>query len=157
KVVVGSDSYSLDVFDGVGTFTLLTGLSCARRRPAMVTLPSGDVMVAGGDCDGTLQPPEGNSQIFNGTKLSSNTSMPKGHAWFDPVTLPTGRVLAVGGRDGSTTVKGIQSAEYWSAGSWLGIGALDTGRFDATATVLANGKVLVAGGVTGDTSSATSS
>ena len=64
--------------------------------------------------------------------------------------LPTGEILVTGGlNDHPFFGESLTSAQTFdpSSGSWSGVGSLSTGRYDHSATQLADGGVLIAGGV----------
>ena len=65
-----------------------------------------------------------------------------------PTLLPNGKVLAVGGETNGPSASFVASVELYDpvAGTWAITNALNSLRFQHTATLLPNGKVLVTGG-----------
>jgi Kelch motif len=143
------------VLDSVELYSPETGkwragtmLLVARAQGgAAVLLPSGSVLVAGGDGGGDQM--LASAELYDPTTGSRTTgAMSTTRAEFASTLLADGRLLAVGGFDVPGTGKLLSSAEIYdtSAAAWLGAGAMDSARFDFTATLLGDGRVLVTGG-----------
>ena len=119
-------------------------LGQAREAHRAVLLPSGQVLVAGGesaiDCLATAQlyDPVNNTWTSTGPMNSKR-------AIFTLTLLPSGKVLAAAGTDCSGA---LSSAEIYdpNTGTWSAAGNLVHSRWFQSATVLLNGKVLIAGG-----------
>lgn len=117
-----------------------------REVASVVTLPSGRVLLSGGD-DGnfalstaTLYLPSTNTFI-----AANSMSTPRTEALG--VLLQDGTVFVAGGVDASLTT--LNTAEIYNPATdtWsLTTGTMITGRANHTTTLLANGKVLITGG-----------
>jgi hypothetical protein len=156
---------SAELFDpagngGAGAFTATGSLGNARMFHTASVLPSGLVLVAGGEglagaslASAELFDPAGNagSGSFAGT-----ASLATARDSHTASVLPTGKVLLAGGyRGGATFGDILASAELFDpagnagAGSITATGSLVTARQGGfTASVLPSGKVLIAGGYT---------
>jgi Kelch motif/Galactose oxidase, central domain len=114
---------------------------------AAVLLNTGLVLIAGGDGGGDHM--LASAELYDpATGTRGTGAMGTTRAEFSSSILPDGRVLAVGGFDVPGTGKLLSSAELYdpAAGTWLSAGAMDSARFDFTATLLRDGRVLVTGG-----------
>ena len=145
-----------ELFDpAAGRWNATGQLNEPRRGHATAILSDGRVLVAGG------RNPEGNptasAEIFNpaaGT-WSLTGPMSMGRIGHSMTTLADGRVLVAGGTSAGTgtagggqTIRPESSAEIFDprTGTWTATPAMSTGRFEHTATALADGKVLMVGG-----------
>jgi hypothetical protein len=119
-------------------------MGTARENHTATLLPSGQVLVAGGDQNGLfltsaeLYDPATGSWAATGslaTRRSSHTA----------TLLPSGQVLVAAGLG---TSGHLSSAELYdpASGTWSSTGSLVFPRFAHTATLLLSGKVLVVGG-----------
>lgn len=126
-----------------------TGLmSAARSLHSATLLPSGKVLVAGGEPD--PPPALASAELFDpdaGTWLATG-NMPTPSFEHTATLLPNGLVLVAGGFKYFVP---IASAKLYdpASGTWSPTADLATARFCHSATLLPNGKVLVAGGSTG--------
>jgi hypothetical protein len=140
-----------------GTFAPTESLHTARYFHTATLLPSGEVLVAGGnDVNGS---PLASAELYNPAKgaWSVTGSMATGRGEGSTATLlPNGKVLVVGGTD----INGfcLDAAELYnpSTGRWTSTGSMNQPRCHHTATLLSNGNLLVAGGTTSYESATTS-
>lgn len=129
------------------TVWVTTGsLNVARAGHAATLLPSGKVLVVGGDSR--------TSELYDPATGKWTLSGALGVSRYDVTVtlLNNGQVLAVGGdRDESSaqSLGLLGTCELYdpATGTWRRTGSLDTPRAGFTATLLPNGEVLVAGGV----------
>jgi hypothetical protein len=103
-------------------------------------LPSGKVLIAGGDALGTAELYDPDSATFTATG-----SMSVARSDHTATLLPSGKVLIAGG-------DALGTAELYDpvAGTFTATGSMAVARGGHTATLLDTGKVLIAGGM-GDT------
>jgi uncharacterized repeat protein (TIGR01451 family) len=122
-------------------WTRAQGTSVSSAAHSVTLLPSGRVLVSGGESGGYLAL----AQVFDPSRdewrgVGSMTAV-AGHS--RAVALPTGRVLVVGGC-GSSAPAPAETFDP-ASGTWAPAGASRTGH-GASFTLLPNGKVLAAGG-----------
>lgn len=123
------------------------GLATAREYHTATLLPSGKVLVAGGqNSSGLLMSAELYDPASN--SWSAAGSLSTARIQHTATMLPSGKVLIAGGQGSSSA---IASAELYDPASntWSAAGSLATARTAHTATLLLSGKVLVAGGFNG--------
>ncbi len=148
-----------EVYDPTSKAWSATGaMSQPRRGASVVLLGDGRVLVAGGVAGPTLL---SSAEIYDptGGRWSSTGSMTIPRLGGTLTLLPGGRVLAAGGTTtgGQTgtgagqTISPSATAEIFdpATGTWSSTGSMVAGRFEATATALADGRVLVVGGLGG--------
>ena len=139
-------SWLAPLADGGDNFAVTGPLTTARNSHSATLLPSGKVLVVGGNGqNGVLA----SAELFNpstGT-WSSTGALVTGRFQHTTTLLPNGKVLMVGGYASNF----LASAELYDpgTGTWSETGALGSMRYRHTATLLANGKVLVVGGYNG--------
>jgi N-acetylneuraminic acid mutarotase len=127
------------------TWSSVGSLATARGNHAAALLPSGKVLVAGGDSDGI--------HIFSSAEIydpatktwSAAGAMTTAREVPTSILLASGRVLVVGGSNGGTE---LASAELYdpNTNTWSTTGSLTTERYSHALVLLPSGKVLVAGG-----------
>jgi WD40 repeat protein len=157
-LVVGGHSGLSIVSDGVtvataeiydpaeGTWASTGSLIQGRSSHTATVLPSGKVLVAGGEVEGEVG--GASAEVYDpatGTWASTG-SLAHGRSSHTATLLPSGKVLVVGGCcDGGAY---LASAEVYdpATGTWASTGSLAQARSSHTATLLLNGTVLVAGG-----------
>jgi WD40 repeat protein len=128
-----------------GTWTATGSLGGTRWIHTATLLPSGKVLVAGGQGSGgylasaELYDPESGTWTATG-------SLGIAHCCPAATLLPDGRVLLVGGLNSSGA---LASAELYdpTSGNWTATGSLATARNFPNLTLLPNGNVLSAGGI----------
>lgn len=159
-LVVGGNSggttsvATVQLFDGVSSWTTLGSLSSAREGHTATALANGNVLVVGGR----------NGSTTLSTTLLFNTSSGSG-SWSSAGTLSTARqahratllpaaivkngsVLVTGGRNASNS---LGTAELWNGtNAWTATPLLAPVQ-DHTASLLNDSTVLIAGGVNGTT------
>jgi hypothetical protein len=137
-----------------GTFSYTTGgpgvgLNTARHDHTATLLPSGLVLIAGGNNDGALV----SAELYNpatGT-FTPTGSLNTGRYGHTATLLSSGTVLIAGGYNGSGAFASAElynpateTFSYTTGGPGVG---LNTARVAHTATLLNNGMVLIAGGL----------
>jgi uncharacterized repeat protein (TIGR01451 family) len=152
----GTSGYSLasaELYDPVaGTWSLTGDMSVSRFGHTATLLPGGRVLVAGGhDGWGELW----TAEIYDPALAtwSATGTLNQGRAHHTATVVAGGRVLVTGGAftsylDGNYYAAGIASAETYdpAVATWSPAGAMSTGRYDHTATLLPDGRVLMTGG-----------
>jgi large repetitive protein len=136
-----------------GGFRPTGALVSARARHTATLLPSGQVLLAGGYERGDLYRPSASAERYDPAtgSFTATGSMGAARVLHTATVLPSGKVLVVGGqRELNATGNPVllPSAELYdpATGAFTPTGAMATGRWLHTATLLASGKVLVAGG-----------
>ena len=154
-----------------GTWALAPGMAELRIGHTAALLPSGDLLVVGGD-NGTESLASAELYSASAEEWSSTGDMAQPRQGHTATVLSDGRVLVVGGwgppmagDKGSTAQqargwrflspsqlrsqgRSLHSAEAYdsASGSWSETGSLSSARCGHTATLLLDGTVLVAGG-----------
>ena len=140
-----------ELFDpSAGTFTELTQpMSEPHWGHTATLLPSGDVMLFGGD-QAAVDLYVGGGSASPGTWAPTG-SMQQGRRDGQTGTrLASGEVLIVGGYIDTLSQTSTAAELYQaSAGAFAATGALSTARNEHTATLLHDGRVLIAGGTDG--------
>jgi len=133
----------------LGAFALAGTLTTNRGSGLTMTpLPSGKVLIAGGQAQDVSQQ---SAEIFDpATGLSDVTgSMSTPRSYHAATGLADGRVLVTGGHQFNFVNSALDTAEIYDPGTGLFTPlqqTMATPRQDHTATLLADGRVLVAGG-----------
>jgi hypothetical protein len=137
---------------GTGTFSAVTGtLATARSQATATLLPSGKVMITGGENLGAA--PLASAELFDpvSATFSSAGLMVTNREYHTATLLPNAQVLIAGGFAGSYSEVGASELFEYASGTFTATGSLAQGRWYHTATLLPNGKALIAGGVANST------
>ncbi|MBI5743101.1 MAG: IPT/TIG domain-containing protein, partial [Elusimicrobia bacterium] len=132
-----------------GVFVPTGNLSVARYAYSSTLLPSGKVLIAGGQA-GALYGDVNIAELYDpasGT-FEATGSMLETRDSHNGVLLPDGKVLIVGGVTSGAVYN--QNGELYdpATGIFSQTGSMSIGRYGPAALLLPNGKVLVAGGRT---------
>lgn len=132
-----------------GTWAQTGSMNSRRMAHTATLLSNGQVLVAGGDDNGS----QWSAELYDPTTASwSETgSLNEARTWHTATLLPNGKVLIAGGSFTPGTL--LASAELYdpTSGTWTFTGSMAAGRANHTATLLPTGKVLVVGGAFQDT------
>jgi N-acetylneuraminic acid mutarotase len=134
-----------EVYDPVGfSWTTTQPMNTARRYHTATLLPDGQVLVAAGFNDNTLE--VNTAELYNPTNNAwvPAASMNAARQVHTATLLASGRVLVAGGYKGDS----LSTSEVYdyANGTWTVTDSLKNGRQSHTATLLPTGKVLLAGG-----------
>ncbi len=149
---LGATTASAELYNSVsGKWSSTGSMTKARTYFAMVLLPSGKVLAAGGctglnanGCSGVTA----KAEIFDPSigKWSATGPMIAARGNHTATLLPSGKVLVAGGINSANNPIGGAELYDPSTGKWTSTGKLITARDEHTAVLLATGNVLVAGG-----------
>ena len=137
----------------MGSWSMTGSLSTIRDGESATLLPSGKVLVAGGEIWGTSTA-LATAELYDlATRSFSPTWQEVGKPSIPchshtATLLPSGKVLVAGGADGGAS--GVADLYDPTAGSSWRTGDMNTPRALHTATMLRTGKVLVVGGAGGN-------
>lgn len=127
-----------------GLWRATASLAEPRASHTATLLPSGEVLVSGGQLAAT-------TEIFNPrTEEWRTVPSPAIRRDTTMTLLQDGRVLVTGGRNGDVVLNSAQVFDHETE-TWSSVGNLNTGRWRHTASLLPSGKVLVVGGRSGGT------
>ena len=136
-----------------GVWTRTGSLHQPRGFDAAVSLPGGQVLVAGGckaPCGDDSEPSLASAELYTPQTGTWTVTGPmhQPRLQYTLTLLPDGQVLAAGGCATAGCTSIIGSAEVYNpqTGTWTVTGALHHARALHTATSLPDGRVLVAGG-----------
>lgn len=144
---------STAVAQSSGTWALTGSLNTARAVHTATLLPSGQVLVAGGEnTTGFLA----SAELYNPStgKWIETGSMSTPRINHQATLLPNGQVLVSGGH---SSTGALASAELFnpSTGQWTSTGSMTVPRTGHSALLLGNGQVLVVAGDNTGTDSST--
>ncbi len=150
-----SDGYSptatAELFDqSSGSFTATGSMSVARSSAVAVLLPSGLVLVAGGESFGSdnSEVVTASADLYNSAtgSFTATGNMTAARFQATATLLADGRVLIAGGLGGDGNP--LSSAEIYdpNTGVFTAVSDMTTARAGAAAARLPNGQVLIAGG-----------
>jgi hypothetical protein len=134
-----SDPFNIEGFCDTGS------MSDARRGHTATLLPNGEVLITGGQENGTILASAELYDPASGT-FSSASSMSISRQFHKAILLPTGKVLITGGlRSGDVA---LSTAELYdpASGTFNSTSSMSTERALHTITKLPNGKILISGG-----------
>lgn len=141
----GSATKVNSVSKPVGTWSAEPSLGDIRGTSAVVLLPNGQVLAAGG---GVSAIPVNAAELYNPQARSWTVtgSLNQARRGATAVVLASGQVLVAGGVGPGGQL--LASAELYdpATGRWTLTGSMTTPRLDNTLTLLADGNVLAAGG-----------
>jgi hypothetical protein len=137
-----------ELFDTVsGTFTALPPMTSPRAYHTATLLPSGKILITGGDTGTAFS---NTAELFDpasGTFTSLLKTMTSERYFHQATLLQSGTVLITGG---GNLIQGQidNSAELFdpTSGTFTALPPMTAVRYFNTTTLLANGKVLIAGG-----------
>jgi hypothetical protein len=125
------------------TWSPAASMTIARYGHTPTLLPSGGVLVAGGNGSGGAR---ASAELYDpgSNTWSPVASMSIGRYFHTATLLSSGKVLVVGGSSSGA----LASAELYDRASntWSPAASMTIARSEHTATLLSSGKVLVAGG-----------
>lgn len=142
-----------ELFDPAsGQWTAVAGaMANARVEHSATLLSNGKVLLAGGSANRSTALVA--CDLFDATNNTWATAgvMNQARRGHTATLLYDGRVVAAGGAPTSSNSTAQANSEVYNAASnsWANAGALNVGRYEHTATLLANGKVLVVSGKRG--------
>jgi hypothetical protein len=139
-------SYTFSFLPGYLEKNLVPDLVIARQKHTATLLPTGDVLITGGEGYITPGYPISSLSSCELFRAGQTGSMVTPRRLHTATLLKNGKVLVVGGAHDDVD---SSSAEVYdpATGRWSGAGLMSTGRSRHTATLLPNDKVLVVGGV----------
>jgi Putative Ig domain/Galactose oxidase, central domain len=131
----------------VSGFCATGNLNTARSNHVAVTLPNGNVLVAGGN--NSTSPALNTAELYSaGTFILLTAPMETSRTSLTGTLLGNGSVLVAGGLNAAGN--SVNSVETYRNGAFsLDPNAMSTPRDSHTATLLPNGNVLIAGGENG--------
>jgi large repetitive protein len=144
---------SAELYDPAsGTWTATGSMNTTRYLHRATLLPSGKVLVTGGQSGGFYFPPSYNSstELYDpATGVWTNTgAMNAAHVQHTATLLPNGKLLVAGGWGYQYSSQIYTNAEIYdpTTATWAISASLNRPREAHTATLLPNGEVLLVGG-----------
>ena len=129
-----------------GTWSPTGSMSIGRFSFTATLLPTGKVLVAGGDTPGEII--TNRAELYDPTTgvFTPTGSMHQARVGLSATLLQNGKVLVEGGA--SNTVEALNTAEIYdpATGTWSMTGKMKVGRQQHSAVLLSDGSVLVTGG-----------
>lgn len=152
---------SAELYDpATGAFAATGNMTLFREGHTATLLPSGKVLIAGGQFSSggvSIEGTTAGAELYDPSTgaFAPTGSMATPRDTFTATMLSNGKVLVVGGGDGSG--QAVATAELYDpvTGVFTRTGSMTTARSGHTATLLPNGNVLVVGGGDGSDSLAT--
>jgi hypothetical protein len=140
---------SAELYDpATGRFTATGSMTAARYGDTATSLPSGKVLIGGGDDGG---PYLASAELYDSAAgaFAATGSMTVGRWSHAAALLLNGTVLFAGGESGTSLGVVLARAELYAtdAGAFTATGNMTAARLGHTATLLGNGMVLIAGGL----------
>jgi hypothetical protein len=127
-------------------------MTAARVGQTATLLPSGQVLIVGGEGDAG---PLASTELYDPKtgQFSRTASMTTAREDHTATLLSDGRVLVAGGVDAGGVSSPLASAELYDpkTGEFSAAGSMTTGRDSPSATLLPDGRVLIVGGANGYT------
>jgi hypothetical protein len=157
---VGAYLDSVELYDpATGLFSDAGSMTMPREDHTATRLSDGRVLFVGGNDLGDHA--VASAEIYDPTTgtFSPTGSMVTARGFHTATLLADGRVLVAGGDPAAWSDSAfIASAEIYdpTTGAFTPTGSMGIGRFDPTATLLADGRVLIIGGISSNGSSLTS-
>jgi hypothetical protein len=157
SVRASSDSWkptaSAELYDPkTGRFSPTGSMTTARVGQTATLLPSGQVLIAGGEGDAG---PLASAELYDPEtgKFSPTASMATERDDHTATLLADGRVLVAGGVDAGGVSSPLASAELYDPKTveFSAAGSMTIGRDSPSATLLLDGRVLIVGGANGYT------
>ena len=139
---------SAQLYDpATNTWSAAPSLSTARNAHTATALANGKVLVTGGDTSSGIS---ASAQLYDPATNTWSAAPAMATARFAHTATPlgNGKVLVAGGRIDYGAVAPTASAELYdpATNTWSAAPDMSSGRYNHTATALANGKMLVTGG-----------
>src|SRR5579885_937675 len=126
-------------------------MTSPRTQYTLTSLPSGNVLAAGGCATFFCNSAVASAELYNPTAQawSTTASMSTPRVSHTATLLNNGKVLVAGGCTAPSQCTALASVEIYdpSSQTWSPAGSLNVGRYSHTATRLADGRVLVSGGI----------
>lgn len=148
----GSDFSSAELYNpATGKWTKTGSMTEPRYRATATLLPSGKVLIAGGDDDEADDSPVATAELYDPAtgRFTKTGSMSVARDWATAILLRDGRVLVAGG---GTEDMDTRAAEIYdpSTGKFTVTGSMSAARSMNPSILLPDGRVLVVGSGSAD-------